>query len=64
MQEYAEEVVGYDATAYAQPGMEFAQPGAAGAVMDAPQVPLPLHPYGPVLAGLCTVSVDSLQLEG
>lgn len=40
VQEYAEEVVGYDATAYAQPGMEFAQPGAAGAVMDAPQVPI------------------------
>lgn len=38
MQEYADEVPGYDAATYAQPGMDFVQPGAAGAVMDAPQV--------------------------
>jgi hypothetical protein len=41
MQEYIEEVPGYDAGAYAQPGLEFAQPGAGGGVMDAPQVPPP-----------------------
>ena len=52
MQEYAEEVPGYEAAAYAQPGMEFAQPGAAGAVMDAPQVRLPSHSCDFILVGI------------
>lgn len=40
VQEYIEEVPGYEAGAYAQPGMDFAQTGATAAVMDGAAVSL------------------------
>ena len=46
VQEYIEEIPGYEAGAYAQPGMDFAQPGATAAVMDSAAVRVPVfHLY-------------------